>query len=301
MNSEFIKNENIEMLWEIIYDNIKEQIKIQEQMFEIQKFFLENIRIFFDRERMTPVSLIILNKKFISEIIQKIQEKIQEKTQKINLFEDQNKSYTVKEIHADRKKTFEKILEEKKKDFENTKAISVPEKPKFSDKMDEPIGDMMSDLIAKTIAQRNYELENIHNNINKEEVQKFLNTKNIKKDKLLNETISTSQIQNKYLHQDTPKLIKIGEYVPSEIIKKQVSWGENKNVEFDEVNIDFNESEKSFVSKTTNIFSKLKTIETNYDEIDTIKVEIKNIKSQIDMILEKVDKIIYFNENKIEK
>jgi hypothetical protein len=75
MNSEFMNNENIEMLWEIIYDDLKDELTNKENILDIQKYFLNNVRDFFEREKMTPMNLIMLNKKFITFVIPKIQEK----------------------------------------------------------------------------------------------------------------------------------------------------------------------------------------------------------------------------------
>jgi len=305
MNIEIISNENIEMLWEIIYDDIKSELKTREKSLNIQKFFLDNLRSFFEREKSTSLNLIELNKKFILDIVPKIKDNLN------SIRVDDACYVTVEERHNERKSEFEKNLEEKRKQFNDTMLVPVPETPKFSDKLDEPIGSAMDQLIAKTLAQRNYDLEQIHTTINKADVEKFLKPveTSIKLDKLQNEKINNQQY--KYLYQEKPKLIQIGEEINNEnlITKKQISWGENTSVEFNEIQLNNNEvlnkdstENVKVENKSINIFSKLKPIkpEDSLDMFD-VKLEIKNINAKIEGLTEKIDKLMHLYENKIEK
>jgi hypothetical protein len=68
-NLEFITNDNIEMLWEIILDDIKDKLQTTEKLSHARGFFINQARIFFERENSISQTLIQMNKKFISQIM----------------------------------------------------------------------------------------------------------------------------------------------------------------------------------------------------------------------------------------
>jgi hypothetical protein len=108
----------------------------------------------------------------------------------------------------------------------------VPDAPNFKDnELDKPIQEMEK-LIARTLAERNFEIEQIHNKINPEEAEKWLQPK------------ETSLKSEKDLKKpSSPSIIKSN----ASIENKQVTWNDNINFEIKEKNI-----------ISSNIFSKLK-------------------------------------------
>ena len=51
VNIDFITSENIEMLWEIILDDIKDRLQTQEQISSARGFFINKAKTFFEREK----------------------------------------------------------------------------------------------------------------------------------------------------------------------------------------------------------------------------------------------------------
>ena len=213
---------------------------------------------------------------------------------------------------------FEKSLAEKQNDFNSAMTISVPEAPNFNDgKLDEPIGGSMSELIARTLAQRNFDMEEIHRGANKEDVAKWLkpketSTKVEKVQQYENHKIQMDQkqIQYQYAQQEPPKLIQIGQVLEntdvkydalaqpgSKVDRKQISWGTNSEYESTELNgirLNIQEIEgKSLQKGSDNIFSKLKYVKEEENSYD-VKTELKNMNDRINNLDEKMNKILEF-------
>jgi len=71
VNIDFITTENIEMLWEIILDDIKDNFRTKEQIAHARNFYINQARVFFEREKSINQNLIQMNKNFITEILLK--------------------------------------------------------------------------------------------------------------------------------------------------------------------------------------------------------------------------------------
>ena len=118
-----------------------------------------------------------------------------------------------------------KNLNQKRDEFMTAMAVPVPEALKFNDKLDEPIGgNNMAELISRTLAQRNFEMDQIHKTMNKEDVANFLKPAETS---IKNDTSSQKQPQlqlqkpQQYQYQPQPiKYIKIGENVDENVIIK---------------------------------------------------------------------------------
>jgi hypothetical protein len=80
---------------------------------------------------------------------------------KIKIFEEQpiKELITYEEIQNDRKTHFEKNLQQRQEEFENTMNVKAPPVPEFSEKIiEKPIGEM-DKIIKEMTAKRNYEVE----------------------------------------------------------------------------------------------------------------------------------------------
>ena len=117
---------------------------------KINKIFNENIQGFYQQEiKNNPIiSLININKKFITLLLSHIQNTISTNPNPILKEEIQNSRIT----------KFEKNLHDMKTEFTKAMSIPVPPIPEFKDKIEEPISDFEIE-IKKTIAQRNYDIE----------------------------------------------------------------------------------------------------------------------------------------------
>lgn len=314
INIDFITTENIEMLWEIILDDIKDRLNSQEQISHARGFFINQARIFFEREKIVKQNLMQMNKKFIGEIMTSFNSLKQKPTQshqtqnfqpqKINISNKEPISFTIEDLHSERLSAFEKSLEEKKNDFMSAMSLPVPEAPKFSDaELDKPIGGAMDELIARTLAQRNFDIENIHKSANKNEVEKWLKPAetSVKSEKMQeNENsklkMDQKQMQYQYVHQQTPKLIQIGP--PLDKSEKTVTWGQNSEyespaAELNGINLDIQEIETNNTNSLKNdIFSKLKYVKEPLSENYDVKKELKNMNNRINNLDEKLNSIL---------
>lgn len=183
-------------------------------------------------------------------------------------------------------------------------SVPIPEAPKFSDaELDKPIGSAMDELIARTLAQRNFEIENIHKSANKNEVEKWLKPAetSVKSEKIQeNENsklkMEQKQTQYQYVHQQTPKLINIGP--PLDKSEKTVTWGPNSEYESNEVNgINLNIQEIEYNPAQNDIFSKLKPAKQSQimqPQIlqPDVTTEFKNITERINSLDEKMNTIL---------
>jgi DNA-binding ferritin-like protein len=299
VNIDFITTENIEMIWEIVLDDIKSRLKSQEQFAQARGFFINQARLFFEREKNVPQNLMEMNKKFISLIVNNFNSQRQTPQQPPT-----KQLFKAEDIQAERLNAFEKGLAEKKNDFMSAMSVPVPEAPKFSDSSrDEPIGGAMGELIARTLAQRNFDVETIHKTANKEEVEKWLKPAetSVKVEKVHQNQQSATQLEEKQkqyqYNQPAPKFIQIGEELPvAPSNKKKISWGENQEYEVNEISLEINEISR----ETPNIFSRLKQIKEENPETVELKKEIKNMGEKIVNLEDKMNKILELLKNKIE-
>jgi hypothetical protein len=250
-----------------------------------------------------------MNKKFISLIMNSFNSQRQ---QQITNQHQTKQLFKAEDIQAERLNAFEKGLAEKKNDFMNSMSVPVPEAPKFSDNSrDEPIGTAMGELIARTLAQRNFEIESFNKNSNKEDVEKWLKPAetSVKMEKVQKNQQGAAQLEEKQkqyqYNQPAPKFIQIGEELPvASSNKKQISWGENQEYEINEIQLEINEisSRRSEESQkiNPNIFSRLKQIKEENPETVELKNEIKVMRENIVNLEDKMDKILELLKNKIE-
>ena len=163
---QFIEQSNVQMLWDVLRETeIYDKMNIYKRG-EFQQSVLGNINKFYSVEKtsQTPSkNLIEMNKKFIEIMInnlsnQSVSLTVNPELPPLKL--KQNNAYTSKDIQTERQAEFENSLNIKRQDFDNTINIKKPPVPIFSDNLDEPIREMES-LIAQTIAQRNFEIDQI--------------------------------------------------------------------------------------------------------------------------------------------
>jgi hypothetical protein len=119
---------------------------------EIRKHFVQNMRAFYEQKGKGIPHLIEQNKLFISAALNEYRTK--EKPFK-------KEAYTIKDIQAERASQFERDLDKRRNDFENSIATPKPRVPVFSDEMDKPISEM-SALVARAMAEREKEITQIH-------------------------------------------------------------------------------------------------------------------------------------------
>jgi hypothetical protein len=316
VNIDFIITENIEMIWEIVLDDIKPRLKSQEQFTQARGFFINQARLFFEREKNVQQNLMEMNKKFISLIMNSFNPQ-QQQQHSANNPPQSKQLFKAEDIQAERLNAFERGLADKKNDFMTAMSVPVPETPRFSDNTtDEPIGGAMGELIARTLAQRNFDVESIHKATNKEDVEKWLKPAetSVKMEKVQQNQQSANQLEEKQkqyqYNQPAPKFIQIGEELPVlPLGKKQISWGENQEydnfINTSEIKLEINEiSSRRSEDNNPNIFSRLKQVKevSSLKEEETVEIknEIKIMGDKIFNLEDKMNQILELLKNKIE-
>jgi hypothetical protein len=297
---EFITSDNVELLWEIIMEEDIVKVIPKNRISEFRQFYIGQVKQYYELVSASNLPLVKMNQDFISGFMKKLQPiPPQQTSQQIP---PKNKElYTAEEIQTDKRSQFDSELTRKQNEFKNAMTVPVPELPNFGDQLDKPIGSAMDQLIAKTLAERNYDVQMIQKqNANPNEVanvEQFLKSQetSVKASKPgYNPTPSVTQQQ-----QNQIKYIKIGDDVDDSALKttnvidlsspklerpdkKNVSWGNNEYQEFGQQN-------STEIQNT--LFSKLKYVAPN-NEVDGLKSEINDLKIQIGILNDKFDQLM---------
>jgi hypothetical protein len=255
--NDFLKSENINLLWEILIDDPFSYIP-QDEMGKFRSYFMNETTLFYNTYSNSPEiknnNLMSLNQIFLRKIIQQSKKPQQQPQMQMQQQQQQHQQqhqhqqqqlYKAEDIQTDRINKFELDLNKKRQEFENSITLQKPPVPTFEDKKSEhiPINEMEA-LIAQTLMQRNYDISNIQpiNNNNASWLQP---------------TETSIKMENQTSNNNAIKYIKIGrEQLPSlttEIIdisqpEKKVSW--NTDV--------LPNNNLPPVQPNNNIFSKLK-------------------------------------------
>ena len=301
-NTDFLKSNNIEMLWDVIIDEEIFKNKQPAIQTEIRNTFLNNIQGFYKIENQNTSSLIDLNKKYILIILNYIKNSFSpQKTQNISSqqiprkikisdepIKDKKELITYEDIQNDRTSQFEKDLNKYKDEFNDAMSLPIPPVPNFSDnEKDLPIGEMEK-MIKEMTDKRNYDVELINRNISGNKADNWLKPQ------------ETSIKSEKF--QQPPQIKDLNTKPQLDAIKKNVTWGENESVELTQNYADFN--------MDSDLFKKLKKvtgpgpneIET-IGEISLLKEDIKKINNKLEMLDDNIKIIldILKNKNKNEK
>jgi len=289
MKTSFLKNSNINMIWDVISDEDIYKFLSKDIQQNISQVFFNNLNSFYENELTKSNSLVEMNKKYIILISNYIKTNyITQLPSKIKIHEEiipdnKKKSITYEEIQNDRLTQFEKNLIKHKEDFANAITLNVPEVPHFKDKSeDEPIKEM-DKMIQEIKAQRNYDVENI-NRISNPQDENWLKSQDtsIKNEKL--NFISNEEPNHTGSPNTKLKYIKIENDITSlnSVEKKRtVSWG---------INNEINENSENNI--TTNIFSKLKKMEVNNEE--KIKNSVLDLSNRLYEMQEEIIKMQEF-------
>ena len=281
----FLKKDNIETLWEVIVDADMFKFLSRDIQSNIYKLFFENIKGFFETERIKSTNLIDMNKKYIILILNYITKNYPSNIpNKIKIYEesDTKEAITYEEIQNEKKTQFEMDLMKRQQDFKNAISLEIPETPEFKDKFkDEPISEM-DKMIKEITAKRNYDVEKINNYYQKDN-DNWLKPQetSIKSEKFISEEFKKedkNQSRIKYLNNNNFEK------------NKSVTWGENE---------EFQESEKVEFQEEDNIFKKLKKINT-FENINEKNFEerLTNIEEKIEKYNDKLNKILQILEKK---
>lgn len=293
-NPTFLTNENMKLLWDVLMDNEIFQNKPRDFLLEINTLFNELISDFYEKEKTKLHSLLELNKKFIILFIHHIQ---QLKSKSTNNSRN-NTFITHQEIKANRINEFEKNLNQIKQDFTNAMALPVPPTPEFKDKIEEPMSELEIE-IKKTMAQRNYDIEVIHNNIQTLSNESGTNSSNwlkAQETSIKNEKLSFPTKPIKYIKIENNNL-------DNSILKKDIidlNPNKEKHISWD-LDLDTFNNVKDIVDiDESNLFNKLKKmeVEKNYSPSDNFVKRIDGLETRLEKIEEMLKTIINSSDQK---
>lgn len=312
----FLSKENIELLWDVLLDEPVVKSISNSKRGQIYNVFYTNVFTFFDKEKIKQHDLITLNKTFLSQILKAFRQEpgfIKDKDKQIDKPIDKP-IYKVEDIHSERQTIFEKQLAQKKADFESSLLVNKPPVPNFTEKIEQDKIKGMDELIARTVAQRNFDISpmNITSESEqwlkpqetsvklkqpKEEIQEPTELKYIKIEK----QAASYNIQN-----DVTELS-----LPFSLPSKKLTWSKENEVRYIEEYKELKEPKEpkepkmnslllnSFdngMPSSFNILDKLKKIETNtiYDtnKVDLLENKVEKMHLQIDELSKKLDKIL---------
>jgi hypothetical protein len=150
----FLSSDNILLIWKVISQTI--QISREEINVSMNEYSKNNG---INNQPLTKEQLIHINKAYISNFKKSLVKKtVIEPLEKINSFNDT--LYTFEEIQNKKREQFNDELNKKQKEFSSLNQVVIPPPLKFNEDIDKPISEM-EDLIAKTIAERTLDIENI--------------------------------------------------------------------------------------------------------------------------------------------
>jgi hypothetical protein len=217
---QFMQQENVEMLWDVLKDSVIYEFMPKDERVLFRQHVVENVRGFYNKEKTSnpTQNLMTMNKKFIELMLNSLKQ-----ATPVKQMQKPDALYTAKHIQDDRQQQFERQLTQKKEEFDNAINVKAPPAPNFTDQLDKPISEMES-LIAKAVAQRNYEMEQIHKlNSNNPASQQFLSAQDtslknekqrdndnaLKQIKISKEDIGQKYVEPNVIHLKAPTKVPI--------------------------------------------------------------------------------------------
>ena len=247
-SSQFLSNENLSVLFEVIVDEYKNYI-LDKNAFNIA--FNEMVQMFYYNQiksgSQTIHDIVNMNKKFISFISLRLEQKFKIQKQQrnhgntntntnIKSINVQVQPVTSEDIKNERLEKFDKELMMKQNEFKNAFNNNVPETPNFTSPVDGPISEI--DVLTKQkLAERESEIQSIYNtnNTNNNTINSGIKKDNDFKIKDSNEWLQyfSSPIEKKESNISTiMKSIKIKEEIPKQsVVKEEIVLQQNRNNE----------------------------------------------------------------------
>jgi hypothetical protein len=293
----FIKKENIDTIWDVIIDEDIFKFLTREIQVNVLKLFNENIKGFFDVERIKTSKLVEMNKKYILLILNHIKKNYPNNMpSKIKIFNDSEtkEPITYEEIQNEKKTQFEMELMKKQQEFTNSMSLQVPEVPDFKDNFtDEPISEM-DKMIKEITAKRNYDVEQINRSYQQGSVENADTWLKPQETSVKSEKLTPNISQ--HIIQETNSRSKYQTIEDTEVQKnKNVSWGQNEEYNIPSLSDEMDED--------NNIFNKLKKIPSNLQNItltmnENTEERLTHIEKTLYLYNSKIDKILDLLQNK---
>ena len=294
---QFVKQENINMIWEVISDEEIFQFLTRDIQGSIYNLFINNIQGFFDTEKTKTTSLVEINKKYILLILNHIKKTYPIQPSKIKIYNENpvKELITYEEISDNKKTQFESDYNRRQEEFEDAMTLKVPQVPEFADKKtDKPIKEM-DKILKEMLSQRNYEVDQINRNYsNTTQTDNWLKPQETS---LKNEKINSNSDNdnNQKFSEQTYTRLKYLNNLDTDLSpkeKKVTFSNENEintfNVEDDEDNNIFSKLKKSDNIIINNNNNNRK--EQSEDRIAQLERSVNKLMSNMDKILEILNK-----------
>ena len=290
--NDFLNKENINTLWDVISDEDIFKFLSRDIQNKVAQLFSNNIKGFFEIEKIKTNNLVDINKKYIMLILNHIQKTYtQQMPNKIKILEETpvKEFITAEELHNERKSQFDKDLFKRQEEFENIMVVKAPPVPNFLDKYeDKPIGEM-DKIIKEMTAKRNYDVEQITKNSVLDDNWLKPQETSVKSEKITKEPQHINESRLKYLNMNSQE---------ESIIKKTVTWGNNTETSDSELEENIfkklkkvKKPEIEFDSNISLSFEEINNNSTsNEDKIKELQSEVKSLNSKLDMIIELLQK-----------
>jgi len=161
----FLGAVNVQRIWEVIsteiphFDTAPRDIKMN--FYEV---YCGQMLQFYERRRKANAlsDLLSMNKQFLEHMMSLLQTKDTSPTKKIKIMEEQAEEpvlYKIEDIQAERQKQFDDDFQRKRAEFESAVARPAPPAiPEFAIPIQDEKITSMEELIAQTVAQRNFDL-----------------------------------------------------------------------------------------------------------------------------------------------
>ena len=169
LREQFTDKENLNLLWNVLLDEFNINNSNKKIINNIKIVFESNINPFI--LKANPRSNIMeLNKLFLSQVVLAVNKLITSSNtnnvfKRITISDEDilNEPYKIEDIQASRQNDFDKSLEQKRMDMENYMTPQKPKELNFSDNKSDSKITSMDSLIAEKMAERNLEIEQLHN------------------------------------------------------------------------------------------------------------------------------------------
>ena len=293
MSINFLKEQNVKMLWDVVSDEDIFRFLTPDNQSKIYQLFLNNIQGFSENEGTKTISLVNLNKKYILLILNHIRKTYPYQPSKIVIHNETpiKELITFEEIQNDKKSKISIDFTRRQEEFEDSMTLKSPSVPEFADKKtDIPIKEMEK-ILKEMQAQRNYEVEQINRSYNtSNQVDNWLKPQET--------SLKTDKFEAKLdIPQNNNRFKYLNEIDQNLSPKKNVTFNSN-----DQVNTFISQLEVED-DEDINLFSKFKKVnkkegnitleidETNTKDTNLNEDRITKLERNVLNLTQKIDKI----------
>jgi hypothetical protein len=262
METEFLKNENINILYEILL----QELKVDESSIwikNIKKIFSNNINFFVENVNLNS-SLLELNKLFLKQTIIAINKLVPNlrNNKKINILpEEINFPHKIEDIKNIRKDLFDEELNMKRMDFDNMMKRDKPEMIDFTYKLsNEKIVDMEK-VLSEKINERDNDLQLLEKNT------------------MMNENVSIGENIKMEFQEKYKKKVEFNSKENDEIIP-EIKYDEQKSIELPKIQ----NYKNNYLLKESDIVEKMPN-KMSTNELDILNKKIDHLTELVEQLI----------------